>query len=102
MSYCPPHYHVPIRRPRKKKRVTQDEKSDMVVKHMVKNGKLSRKGKNVSWGKCGAVGHNKRAFIGPRNQQPHGKSKKQSRAEGVPDVEPTEVASLKSGNGFPS
>lgn len=58
---------------------------------MVKNGKLSRKGKIVTCGKCGENGHYQRACTGPRNKQPTGKGKRASRSEGVPDMKPSEV-----------
>ncbi|GJR34029.1 hypothetical protein Tco_1209713 [Tanacetum coccineum] len=59
----PQHYHVPIGRPRKKRRVTQDKKSEKALKQqMVKNGKLSRKGNTMSYGKCGVTGGSSQAM----------------------------------------
>ena len=74
----PPHHHVPIGRPRKKGRVSKDEIAEQVMKKsMVKNGKLSKRGKTV---KCGGQGHKKRACTGWRVNQGRG-----TRREGVPD-----------------
>lgn len=70
---------------------------------MVKNEKLSRKGKIFSCGKCGENGHNQRACTGPRNKQTTGKWKKDGRSEGVPDMEASEVnAGIKSASSFSS
>ncbi|PWA93301.1 zinc finger, SWIM-type [Artemisia annua] len=46
---------------------------------MVKNGKLSKRGKTVKCGACGGQGHNKRACTGRRGNQGT------RRREGVPD-----------------
>jgi hypothetical protein len=76
----PPHHHVPIGRPRKKRRVSNDEIAEQVMKKsMVKNRKLSKRGKTVKCGACGGQGHNKRACTGRRDTQ------KRTRKEGVPD-----------------
>ncbi|PWA56737.1 hypothetical protein CTI12_AA416150 [Artemisia annua] len=48
-------------------------------KSMVKNGKLSKRGKTVKCGACGGQGRNKRACTGRRGNQ--GRTRK----EGVPD-----------------
>ncbi|GJU20985.1 hypothetical protein Tco_1154327 [Tanacetum coccineum] len=58
------HYHVPIGRPKKKRRVIKDDKT----------------------------GHNKRTSTGLRDQQPTGKTKKNTRPKGLQDAEPIEVA----------
>lgn len=76
----PPHYHVPIGRPQKKRRVSRDEIVEQVMKKsMVKNGKLSKRGKTFKCGACGGQGHNKRACTRRRGNQGTG------RREGVPD-----------------
>lgn len=67
-SNCPmkirePYYHKPIGRPRKKRKKDALEKDE----EMVSGGKLSRKGKSVTCGKCGNKGHNKKTCKGAKN-----------------------------------
>ncbi|KAK1425169.1 hypothetical protein QVD17_20515 [Tagetes erecta] len=64
-SCCPtkliePKHHTPIGRPRKMRKKDAMEKED----NMVKGGKLSRKLKTVTCGKCGNKGHNKKTCTG--------------------------------------
>ena len=60
--------------------MSKDEIAEQVMKNsMVKNGKLSKRGKTVKCGACGGQGHNKRACTGRRDNQ------KKTRKEGVPD-----------------
>ena len=58
---------------------------------MVKNGKLSRKGKTIACTKCGTKGHNRRSCTGPREKQANGKGNNKERTQGVADIETTEV-----------
>ncbi|PWA89016.1 zinc finger, SWIM-type [Artemisia annua] len=87
----PPHHHVPVGRPRKKRTKSKEETTEKALKEMIKGGKLSKKGKTVTCGQCGTKGHNKRACIGPRNKTAKGKGNKNARAEGVADSEATET-----------
>nr|GEU60418.1 zinc finger, CCHC-type [Tanacetum cinerariifolium] len=56
----PPLYKPPIGRPPKKRKKSNDE----IASQSASSGKLSRKGKLVSCGKCGNVGHNKKGCRG--------------------------------------
>ncbi|GJR85175.1 hypothetical protein Tco_0209186 [Tanacetum coccineum] len=88
----PPNHHVPIGRPRKKRRVHKDEIAEKVVKMMVKGGKMSKKGGAVSYGKCGGNGHNRRGCTCLRKSQVSGKWNNKARKERVPDKVATEVS----------
>ncbi|GJW26826.1 hypothetical protein Tco_0040637, partial [Tanacetum coccineum] len=50
----PPNHHVPIGRQRKR-RVNLDERAKKVMMVIVKNEKLSSKGKPTTCGKCGEM-----------------------------------------------
>ncbi|GJZ60923.1 hypothetical protein Tco_0617060 [Tanacetum coccineum] len=67
-TLLPPHYHVSIGRPRKKRRLAKCKMSEKILKNM---------------------GHNKRACTSPKKKQG---SKKNARQKGVPYCEPSEVA----------
>nr|GEV88798.1 hypothetical protein [Tanacetum cinerariifolium] len=54
-----PKHHIPIGSPRKKITNSTSEKEDIV-----KDGKLSRAWKRVTYGSCGNLGYNKTTFIG--------------------------------------
>ncbi|GKC02145.1 mutator type transposase [Tanacetum coccineum] len=56
----PPLYKPPIGRPPKKRKKSNDE----IASQSASSGKLSRKGKSVSCGKCGNVGHNRKGCRG--------------------------------------
>ncbi|GJZ68600.1 mutator type transposase [Tanacetum coccineum] len=56
----PPLYKPPIGRPPKKRKKSNDE----IASQSASSGKLSRKGKSVSYGKCGNVGHNRKGCRG--------------------------------------
>ncbi|GKD88187.1 zinc finger BED domain-containing protein RICESLEEPER 2 [Tanacetum coccineum] len=56
----PPLYKPPIGKPPKKRKKSNDE----IASQSASSGKLSRKGKSVSCGKCGNVGHNKKGCRG--------------------------------------
>ncbi|GJW21946.1 hypothetical protein Tco_0032568 [Tanacetum coccineum] len=56
----PPLYKPPIGRPLKKRKKLNDE----IASQSASSGKLSRKGKSVSCGKCGNVGHNRKGCRG--------------------------------------
>ncbi|GKD16441.1 hypothetical protein Tco_1205599, partial [Tanacetum coccineum] len=56
----PPLYKPPISRPPKKRKKSNDE----IASQSASSGKLSRKGKSVSYGKCGNVGHNRKGCRG--------------------------------------
>ncbi|GKD01155.1 mutator type transposase [Tanacetum coccineum] len=56
----PPLYKPPIGRPPKKKKKSNDE----IASQSASSGKLSRKSKSVSCGKCGNVGHNRKGCRG--------------------------------------
>ncbi|GJV65436.1 hypothetical protein Tco_1476264 [Tanacetum coccineum] len=56
----PPLYKPPIGRPPKKRKKSNDE----IASQSASSGKLSRKGKSVSCGKCGNVGHNMKGCRG--------------------------------------
>ncbi|GJV85982.1 hypothetical protein Tco_1525880 [Tanacetum coccineum] len=56
----PPLYKPSIGRPPKKRKKSNDE----IASQSASSGKLSRKGKSVSCGKCGNVGHNRKGFRG--------------------------------------
>ncbi|XP_023736423.2 uncharacterized protein LOC111884348 [Lactuca sativa] len=58
-TFLPPNHHVPIGRPRKKRK-----KSAVELEDMVKGGRASRKDKSVTCSKCKKLGHNKRNFKG--------------------------------------
>nr|KAJ0209959.1 hypothetical protein LSAT_V11C400177530 [Lactuca sativa] len=58
-TLLPPNHHVPIGRPRKKRR-----KSVVELEDMVKGGRASRKDKSVTCSKCKKLGHNKRSCKG--------------------------------------
>ncbi|GJZ55368.1 hypothetical protein Tco_0610561 [Tanacetum coccineum] len=49
----PPHHHVPIGRPRKKRRMNNDEIVGLALKIVVKGGKMSKNGTAFSYDKCG-------------------------------------------------
>ena len=61
-TIIPPVHKPQPGRPRKQRRKSNLEKSDS----MVKNKKLSRKGRTVTCDKCGCQGHNSRSCTGPR------------------------------------
>ncbi|GJW90166.1 mutator type transposase [Tanacetum coccineum] len=56
----PPLYKTLIGRPPKKRKKSNDE----ITSQSASSGKLSRKGKSVSYGKCGNVGHNRKGCRG--------------------------------------
>ncbi|GKD15031.1 hypothetical protein Tco_1199438 [Tanacetum coccineum] len=56
----PPLYKPPIGRPPKKRKKSNNE----IASQSASSGKLSRKGKSVSYGKCGNVGHNRKGCKG--------------------------------------
>ncbi|GJW94568.1 mutator type transposase [Tanacetum coccineum] len=56
----PPLYKPPIGRPPKKRKKSNDE----IASQSASSGKLSMKGKSVSCGKCGNVGHNRKGCMG--------------------------------------
>ncbi|GKA36663.1 hypothetical protein Tco_0723228 [Tanacetum coccineum] len=56
----PPLYKPPIGRPPKKRKKSNDE----IASQSASSGKLSRKGKSVSYGKCSNVGHNRKGCRG--------------------------------------
>nr|KAJ0191510.1 hypothetical protein LSAT_V11C800445530 [Lactuca sativa] len=58
-TLLPSNLHVPIGRPRKKRR-----KSVVELKDMVKGGRASRRDKSVTCSKCKNLGHNKRRCKG--------------------------------------
>ncbi|GJY90529.1 hypothetical protein Tco_0505725 [Tanacetum coccineum] len=53
-TLLPPNYHLSIGRPKKKRTKSLYEKDEMV-----KNGKLGKKGRNVTCQSCGHLGNNK-------------------------------------------
>ncbi|GKC62956.1 mutator type transposase [Tanacetum coccineum] len=56
----PPLYKPPIGRPPKKRKKSNDE----IVSQSASSGKLFKKGKSVSYGKCGNVGNNRKGCRG--------------------------------------
>ena len=48
----PPLYHTPIGRPKKKRSRAASDRP------LTDGGKLSRRGKNITCGRCGGIGHN--------------------------------------------
>ncbi|GKA01059.1 hypothetical protein Tco_0673724 [Tanacetum coccineum] len=83
----PPHHHVPIGRPIKKRRMHKYEIAEQDLKNLVKGGKMSKKGITIYGGKYGGKRHNRRGSTGPRDIIVNGKKKKGngSRKEGVLD-----------------
>ncbi|GKA76754.1 transposase, MuDR [Tanacetum coccineum] len=68
ITLTPPDYHTPIGRPPKKRKKSDAELYD----NMVKDGKLSRVDKTVTCNKCGQKGHNSRSCKGQRGPQSTG------------------------------
>nr|GEV27878.1 hypothetical protein [Tanacetum cinerariifolium] len=56
----PPLYKLPIGRPPKKRKKSNDE----IASQSASSGKLSKNGKSVSCGKCGNIGHNMKGCRG--------------------------------------
>ncbi|GJU09102.1 hypothetical protein Tco_1125532 [Tanacetum coccineum] len=56
----PPLYKLPIGRPPNKRKKSNGE----IASQSASSSKLSRKGKSVSCGKCGNVGHNRKGYRG--------------------------------------
>ena len=61
ITLLPPKHHVPIRRPKKKRR-----RSAMEVEDLVKGNQLSRAQKSVTCSKCNKSGHNARTCKGQK------------------------------------
>nr|KAJ0217985.1 hypothetical protein LSAT_V11C300103090 [Lactuca sativa] len=80
-TLLPPDHHVPIRRPRKKRR-----RSAVELENMVKGGRASRKDKSVTCSKCKKLGHNKRKCKGQSayddSSSKKGKARKKAKSVG--------------------
>ncbi|GJW30235.1 hypothetical protein Tco_0047110 [Tanacetum coccineum] len=62
-TLLPPEHHPQVGRPSKQRKKSVAE---MEVLKIIKNGKLSRKHKTVTYDKCKTKGHNSRSCTGPR------------------------------------
>ncbi|PWA58539.1 polyamine oxidase 1 [Artemisia annua] len=77
-TIIPPVHKPQPGRPRKQRRKSTLEKSES----MVKNNKLSRKGRTVTCDKCGCRGHNSRSCTGPRVEKTKKKRSNEPGARG--------------------
>ncbi|GKD65125.1 hypothetical protein Tco_1307233, partial [Tanacetum coccineum] len=55
----PSNHHVPVSRPRKRRKEHKDEMAKKAVKMMMKGRKMSKKVSTVPCGECGGQGHNR-------------------------------------------
>ncbi|GKC00919.1 mutator type transposase, partial [Tanacetum coccineum] len=88
----PPLYKSPVGRPPKKRKKSNDE----IASQSASSGKLSRKGKSVSCGKCGNVGHNRKGCRGQGGGSSQaGARKVSSQAAGATNVSGQAVGARK-------
>nr|GFC32259.1 hypothetical protein [Tanacetum cinerariifolium] len=79
----PPLYKPPIGRPPKKWKKSNDE----IASQSALSGKLSKKGKSVSCGECGNVGHNRKGCMGQGSGSSQAGARKVSgQADGATNV----------------